>query len=628
MSDLPNIAGEVLAVDLETRDPDLVENGPGWGRGYGNIAGIALAVMDGPSFYLPIAHEVETEANLPVEGVKRYVSDMLDTDQLKFGANCMYDYGWLLYEGFKIGPGQWCDVQFAEALIEPNAKSFSLETLAQKYLKRGKVGSEIYQWCANQYRGQPTAKDQGGNIHRCPARIVAPYAEEDARLCIDIYRYQIPRLDDAELMDLFDFECQLIPLLVKMRLHGMNVDYYRAREADEELKTIEILKRKQLTDIAGKPINVNSSKELAVLYDKLGKEYPKTAKGNPSFTADWLKEQHSVEATLINDIRKISKARETFINGTIFEKQIDKKIYPSLHPLRSDDGGTITGRFSCSKPNAQQIPSRDDYLAPIIRSIFIPDKDHEWCKFDYSQIEYRMFAHFCDDRNVKEAYKDPKTDFHELVGGFLGGTIARGYVKNINFAKLYGASNAKILSMLRAYDSNTDVEEFVKIYERKFPAVKRLTDQIMRSVEIKGEIRTLLNRRTKFDLWVSKRNAFSMPVPYNQALNMYRGVDNIERANKYKAVNYLLQGSAADFMKKGMLDAYNSGIFDRVGYPHISVHDEIDMSYHPDYRKEFIELKKIMENAFQLTVPIIMDVEMGPNWGDVKEFDLEKEEYV
>lgn len=150
------------------------------------------------------------------------------------------------------------------------------------------------------------------------------------------------------------------------------------------------------------------------------------------------------------------------------------------------------------------------------------------------------------------------------------------------------------------------------LYDNRFPAAKRLLDTVSKEASDQGEIRTILNRRTTFDLF-APRFGKAKPLPYNKAVAAYG--NGVIRADTYKALNYKLQGSAADLIKKGMLDAYKEGLFDKVGYPHIQVHDELNFSYHPDLRKDFLDIIEVMENTLQLKVPVRMDAEIGPDWG-------------
>lgn len=606
---------QAIGLDVETYDPDLIEGGPGWARNWGHLVGISIAILGGKSYYFPLRHEVDSFDNIPREEIDPWLNDVLSKPIPKVGANLIYDIGWLLFSGYNV-VGPYYDVQFAEALLTPDSFSFSLDNISNKYLGESKITDELYKWCASKYRGKPDGS-QRANIYRAPPALVGPYAEADADLPLRILQKQEPLLEAEGLEELFRLESDLIEVLVNMRLRGVSVDLLRAAEASDELKLTETILREQLYKHAGFSVNVNSSKDLAALFDKAGLAYPTTAKGNPSFTGPWLDSQDSKEASMIKEIRKVNKARISFVENAILEKAINNKIYPSFHPLRSDSGGTVTGRFACSNPNAQQFPSRDEGMASIIRGIFVPENGHtHWLKMDYSQIEYRMFAHFSNDQALIDKYSIPGTDFHELVGSFLGEGIPRKPVKNINFMMLYGGGPSKVLAMLSELNLNIAPQTFMKLYDTNFPAAKELMNRTSRQAKDTGEIRTILNRKTTFDLWAPTKGK-AKPMPYNQAYYTYGG--GIERANTYKALNYLLQGSAADLIKKGMVDAHKAGLFNKVGYPHLQVHDELCFSYHPDYKRDFIDIIEIMENAIPLKVPVRMDAEIGLNWGNCKE---------
>lgn len=462
MYNLPNPATvTVVGIDTETYDPDLIEGGPGWGRNWGHVVGISIAIELNKVYYFPLRHTVEPEDNVEAEPVIAYLKDLLSRPIPKVGANLIYDVGWLNTLGIEVA-GPLYDIQFAEALINPDSRDLSLEAIAKYYLGTGKDSNELYEWCAKKYGGKPDSK-QRANIYRAPPRLVGAYAESDAILPLQILEKQEERLEELGLVDLFKLECRLIPLLIKMRQRGMPVDILKAHEAREDMICSEDIMQGMMDVQAGFKINVMSGPQLAKYFDKVGLDYPKTAKGNPSFTGPWLNGQHTKEAKLINDLRKIRKARGSFIENAIIEKAINSKIYPSLHPLRSEDGGTITGRFSSSKPNSQQFPARDEELAPIIRGIFIPEDGYtHWCKMDFSQIEYRMFAHFSGDDQIIQEYQDPVTDYHDLVGKLLGGKVPRKLVKNYNFASIYGAGIQKLAEMMSGMMSEEEAHALLK----------------------------------------------------------------------------------------------------------------------------------------------------------------------
>lgn len=614
----PNIPdNSFIGFDVETRDPGLTEEGPGWARGYGEIVGVSIS-LGYRSFYYPLRHYVEPEDNVEVEPVIKFLADVLGNPTIrKVGANLLYDVGWISEEGIEVR-GPCYDVQYAEALLESGTRTVSLDYLAKKYLGKQKESDEYTRWCDERYKG---FKDQRANIWRAPPRLVKPYAEADASLPLEIFNLQSPKLQTMGLADLFILECKLIPILVKMRRRGAPVDLIKAQEVRDELIYAEKLMRKDLFQRAGFHVNVNSGPDLAVFFDKEGIPYPRTAKGNPSFKGEWLEQQHHPAATMVKEIRKIAKARSTFVEKAILDKAVNGCIYPSLHPLRNDKYGTITGRFSSTAPNIQQVPARDEEMAPLIRGLFVPAPGFSHiCAIDFSQIEYRMLAHFVNkllgDTTLTDKYVSADTDFHQLVMDMLGVDAKhRKPVKNISFMKLYGGGLGKTAAMLAGLDLGMSARDFVKQYDLRFPQANRVMEHVENMIRGTNEIRTILNRRTVFNKYVHVDDKDSTPLPYSAAIAKY-GQFNIEIAGTYKGLNYLLQGSAADYMKSAMVLLEESGMYKKIGYPHATVHDELTWSYHPDLRLDFLDAKSVMENAIPLSLPMMADAEIGPTWGD------------
>lgn len=645
--DFPNLsAAKIIAIDTETYDPELTTHGPGWARNSGEIVGVSIAVDRHNSWYFPVGHTVQAEMNMDRVQVMRFLKHVLETDVPKVGANLQYDVGWLQEEGIEVG-GKLYDIQYAEALIDDTARSYALEVIAQKYLGEGKVSDQMYKWIDLAYGGP--AKKYRANIYRTPPCLVGPYAEADAWEPLEIFKKQWHILNELGLMPLFEVECGLIRPLIGMRRRGMPVDRHGTYRAKEELEKKEFEAQEALDAAAGFHVGVHTNDDLQMLFDKMNVRYPRTAKGNPSFKADWLEANNSKPAKLVNRVRKLNKARITFIENGILDKHVDGKVHPSFHPLRGERGGAVSGRFSSSDPNAQQIPSRDKELAPLIRGLYIPEDGYtDWLKMDLSQIEYRMFAHYSQDDALIAEYSQPGTDYHAIVSGFLGDKMPRPIVKNFNFMSLYGGGRKKTIKMIGDNLHKDDIEElclgmglntdgnmattlgshFVDLYAEQFPAAKTTMDRVSREAQSTGEVRTILNRRNTFELWEPIGRQGVMPLPYREAVQAYG--TSLQRAATYKALNRKLQGSAADLMKKGMLDAYNAGLFnsDRLGFPHVTVHDEFDFSYHPDLRKDFIEMKQCIEQAIPLKVPVIMDTELGTDWGHVKDFDLFTNKYI
>lgn len=640
--DFPNLSGvKIIGVDTETFDPNLLTHGPGWARGDGHLVGVSISAGPADSWYFPLRHELQKEMNMEIEPVIAYLKDILGVDRPAVGANVLYDVGWLGTEGIKI-KGTLYDVQYAEALLDEVAVSYSLDTIAKKYLGKGKFSEELYKWCALAFGGNAT-KRQAGNIYRAPITLVGPYAESDAHEPLAILNKQWGDLHQLGLLDLFKMECRLIPVLYGMQLRGMTVDLERTEKARIQLQDMEVTAQEELNAYAGFEVGVDVTDDLQELCDQKGISYPSTRKGNPSFVQKWLENHESKGLQLVTEVRKLQKNRVTFIENGILEKQVGGVVHPSYHPLRGERGGAVSGRFSSSKPNATQIPSRHPVFAPLIRGLYIPEKFYtDWMKFDLSQIEYRLFAHDSGDQDLIAAYQDPNADFHKVVGAFLGDKLPRKVIKGFNFGKLYGMQKAKTTQGMKDNLTIAEIEElfllaeltgdnqagaladyFINLYDTQFPSAEKTLQKYSTMAKASGEIRTILNRRSTFQLWgpVGYGNK-DAGLPYEEAILEYGY--KIERAHTHKALNRRLQGGAADLMKKGMLEAYDMGLFapDKMGFPHVIVHDEWGFSYHKDLKEDFKDFKQCLENTFELKVPIILDTDIGPDWGHVKRITL------
>jgi DNA polymerase-1 len=635
----PNLAGaRALSFDVETKDPELKKRGPGWARGKGHLCGLAVGTDDGGRWYFPMRHEVEKDQNLDPDHVLAWARDTLGNPrQPKIGANITYDIGWLKEEGVEVR-GPLYDVQFAEALLDERAR-VNLEELGQRYLGQGKQSNLLYEWCAAYYGGRSTANDQGGNIHRAPPRLVGPYAESDVDIPFRVLDKQWPLLVQQNLHALFTMECELIPLMIAMRFAGVRVDYDRAQHLHDEMLGLRDQSEREvysgpsvkqidaeIRGIVGFEVNTDASASIARAFDTLGLRYGRTEKGAPSFRAGFLETVQHPLAELILRRKRLKKLIGTFLKGYILDSHVNGRLFGQFHQLRASGKGARSGRYSSSTPNLQNIPSRS-VLGKIIRTIFIPDIGHkQWRKKDYSQIEYRGLAHYAvgpgaDD--VRARYlADPRTDFHKMVHGIIlaqtGQDLDRAYVKNTNFGTVYGMGVAKLAVQLGI--------PFVlakQVYETihgAAPFMKATMDETMIEAQRTGYITTILGRRSRFDLWVpfdweERQNAW--PLPYEQAITRYR--DPV-RAYLHKALNRRLQGSAADLIKAAMLQCWKDGVFDYVGVPRLTVHDELDFSDAGlQYSEEaFAHINRVMENAIQFRVPIMVEEEVGPNWGEVK----------
>jgi len=444
-----------IALDTETYDPDLLTKGPGWARGVGHIVGVSLAVSNGKGaidkWYFPIRHETNERDNLDPESTLKWLKTVLgDAAQPKIGANLTYDLGWLRHEGVDV-KGELVDVQFAEALLDESA-NVALETLGEKYLNEGKQSNELYDWLSSWVGGPATGKLRK-YIYKAPPSLVGPYAESDADLPLRLASAMYPLLLEKGLLDVFYMECKLIRLMLDMRFAGVSVDIEKAEQLSSVLEDRRLVVEGKLADIANRHINVDSAIDLSILFDKLDLPYATTEKGNPSFRKEFVAGIDHEVGDLIREIKKCRILKGTFVDNYILDSHIDGKLYGQFHQLRSEGGGTRSGRFSSSNPNLQNIPSNDPELAPLIRGLFIPDDGHTaWRKYDYSQIEYRLLIHDAVGRagdDIRAYFKaNPDTDYHvyaqDTVEAATGIRIDRKPIKNINFGLIYGMGVSKL----------------------------------------------------------------------------------------------------------------------------------------------------------------------------------------
>lgn len=577
----------MIAIDTETYDPDLKEKGPGVRRD-GYVAGLAIGTDSGERFYLPVRHKLG--GNLAPEHVLSWAKiNLTRPNQPKVGANLLYDLDYLEQEGVKV-EGPFHDVQIAEPLLDENKMSYALEVLGMEYLAEGKKDGALYQWCADSYGGKTTREGQATNIWRAPTTLVGPYAEGDVDLPLRIIGLQREELEKQGLTELFTLESELMPMVLAMRRRGVRVNV-EAAEKFHETATAEI---KRMTGDLGH-INVNAGEDLVRLCKKEGIQYPTTDKGNPSFRKDWLLHNPHPKMRMVSEIRTLMKLRDTFVKGYILGCNINGRIHCSFNQLRSDDSGTVSGRFSSSDPNLQNIPTRTA-MGKAIRAMFLPEEDEIWGRFDWSQIEYRLLTHYAmgtGSEEARETYRSkPDTDFHQMVCDMISKIIAieRSSAKNINFGLVYGMGEELLASILGV--SSEKARELIDAYHKGVPFVRYTANMASKRAQKREYIHTLLGRRRRFP-----GGNFT-----------------------HKALNALLQGGNADIMKKAMVLIWKSGVCDVLGAPLLTVHDELDWSVPKSAIAEeaMREVHHIMETCVTIKVPIIAAREEGVDWGHLK----------
>jgi DNA polymerase I-like protein with 3'-5' exonuclease and polymerase domains len=590
-----------IAIDLETRDPDLKSKGSGSVIGNGEVVGIAVAVP-GRKFYFPIAHG--SGPNMDRKRTLEWFKDIMASDAIKIFHNAMYDVCWIRNLGIKIN-GLIVDTMIAASLIDENRFQYSLNSISWDYLGHGKNEGALNE------EAKSRGLDPKADMWQLPAMYVGGYAEKDAELTLELWQIFKKEIIHQDIESIFNLETDLFPCLVDMKFKGVRVNAEHASVLKKQLIAREEALLFDIKKETGIDIQIMAARSIAKMFDQLKLPYDKTEKSKePSFTKNFLQEHPHPLVQKIAQAREINKAHTTFIDS-ILKFEHKGRIHADINQIRSDQGGTVTGRFSYSNPNLQQLPARNKDLGPMIRSLFLPDEGCTWGCFDYSQQEPRLVAHYAALYKFPSVYEvideynnDSSTDFHQMVAEMA--QIPRSQAKTINLGLFYGMGKTKLQAELGV--SKEKAAELFEQYHAKVPFVKQLINAASNRAQERGQIRTLLGRLCRFHLWEPNMFGMHKALPHEEALQEHG--PGIKRAMTYKALNKLIQGSAADMTKKAMVDLYKEGII-----AHIQIHDELDLSVEsPEQAKRIID---IMENAVTLEVPNKVDYESGDTWGDI-----------
>lgn len=595
-----------VAFDLETCDPHLKELGPGVRRG-SFIAGFSLAIEDGPAYYVPLRHEGGDNIEEGPEKAFQYLRDQSAVFRGDLvGANLPYELDFCFEQGIDFRLAWKRDVQVAEPLINEMAKSYSLQAISERYGLPGKDTTLLNE------AALAFGVDSRGGLWRLPGRYVGPYGEQDARLPLQLLRRQERIIEEENLWNIFDLESALLPVLVRMRRRGVRIDMRRLDRIeqwtlDEQRRSIQEIRAR-----SGYELNlsdITKPQALVKLFAKINVELPKTPTGRPSVAGDVLDSIDHPVADALNRARSLNHLRRTFILP-LRTHMIGDRIHCSFHQLRrekDEEGGGVEGtiaRLSSSHINMQNQPARNDEIGPIWRAIYVPDEDGFWACNDYSQQEPRGTVHYAELCGLPRAFEaaeqyrnDPSTDHHSMMAKLTG--LDRSYAKQIFLGLCYGMGGAKLCRKLglptqwvwserRAAMVEVAGPEGQKIldkFDETVPFVRMLSKMTSKAAERRGYITTLLGRRARF------------PKDVNGAYDW-----------THKALNRLIQGSAADQTKKAMVEA------DRAGYAlQLQVHDELDLTV--GSRQEAESLAELMRTCVELRVPSKVDVELGPSWG-------------
>jgi DNA polymerase I-like protein with 3'-5' exonuclease and polymerase domains len=591
-----------IAIDLETRD-DAITNklGAGWATGQGEVIGFAVAV-EGWQAYYPFNHL--GGGNMIYEQVIKYMHDVCALPATKIFHNAQYDVGWLRNMGITIN-GEIIDTMIAAAIIDENRWSYSLNNVARDYLGEIKAETDLIE----------AAKDHGvdpkAEMWKLPSEHVGFYAEQDARLTYLLWQRFKHEIKTQSLETVWELECKLLPNLIKMRERGIRVDVEKAGNLQTEFIAQEKLKLSAIKKLIGTDIDIWAARQIGQAFDKLKIEYPRTEKtGEPSFTQNWLHNSKHEISQLIVQAREINKFHNTFLQG-ILKYEHKGRVHAEINQLRSDNGGTVSGRLSMSNPNLQQLPARNKEFSPKIRGLFLPEEGHKWGSFDYSQQEPRMVVHYAasigdgyeGSQELVASYENASADFHQTVADLCG--IERTQAKTIGLGLMYGMGKNKLAASLGL--SKEDADILISKYNRKVPFVKMLSDRCMKKANDDGVIRTKKGRKCRFDKWETKDWGLHMADTEENIRAKY-GKDNMKRAYTYKALNRLIQGSAADQTKQAIVSCAEAGHL-----PILQIHDELCFNIKDEQQAK--EIKNIMENCMEFKVPSVVDVSLGDDFG-------------
>lgn len=611
-TELPDRLGGVVAVDLETRDEGIQDGrGKGWTwEDGGRVVGYSVAADDFCA-YLPIAHE--GGGNLDPGVVRRWLNHVLsDSSQPKIFANAMYDLGWARRDGVEIR-GPIYDVQWAEALLDEHRRSYSLDSIAKTHLGTGKDETTLRE-AARAYGVDPKS-----GLWQLPASYVGRYAEGDADLTRQIWVAQEPRLREEDLWDVFELEHSLMPLYLDMSARGVRVDVDRAevlkrRLRDEVEDILEEIHRR-----TGARVNVWAAGSIAKAFDAEGLHYGRTAKTRqPSITKQLLQSTDHWLARAILTAREKDKLAGTFLDGVILGNLHDGRVHGEIHPLKSDEGGTVTGRLSYSSPNLQFIPVRTEQGREI-RRLFLPEDGERWASLDFNQQEPRLLVHYASlvarggrplpgAVEARDRYQtDPDMNYHEFTAELTG--LPYEQAKIMNLAIIYGRGITSTSIELEL--SHEETRRMFDKHHDEMPFARALSEVCQQRVRRHGELKSLLGRRIRFPYWepASWDARDGRMYPLERAEREWPG-RQLVRARIHKALNSLIQPSAADQTKAAMRAVLDAGLGRHILF---QVHDELCCSVPDEATAQ--QIAKLMRDAVELEVPSRVDVDIDDRWG-------------
>lgn len=598
--DFPILEGRIAAIDTECTGLRWWEH---------RAFGVSVSTIDQDWYF-----------DLRNPGVLRWAKDQLPKLERAVYFNAKFDLHMLRESGIIMDKvyNECCMVN--AALIDEHRFSYSLDAVAADYTEFRK--DDIWFEMAQLFGGEPSRKAQIVNLHHAPEELVGRYAIADTRATFELWKVQRQIISRDNLTKVHDLEHRLLPKIVRMEKEGVPVDLDAANNAVQKLQLEIASKQHYLNKMAGFEVNVNPSlalKKLVAPYNRDGRWYAKdgtplseTPAGNPCMDQWAFKRMKMPEAELVLDIRTLRKTKETFLEGHILGHHNNGIIHANFNQTKSDnDKGTGTGRFSINNPALQQIHKRNKSIASIVRACFIPDSGDVWYCRDWSQMDFRIFAHYSKDKHLLKAYEDdPLADFHSTVAKLTGLPRNRdentggGNAKQINLGMVFGMGPGKMASEMglpytvrkgrggKEYMvAGEEAEELFMVYHSAVPGVASILDCASNVAKKRGYITTAMGRRLRFP-----------------------------NGSYHKAGGLLFQGTAADALKVKICEVDDYLESEGGGRLMLNVHDEFDCSINPEHEDRINkDIKNIIESFGQhdeihLRVPIRSDHGVGPNW--------------
>jgi DNA polymerase-1 len=581
-----SLAGkDVVSVDLETTSLQVRD---------ARIVGLAFSWEPDQGAYVPVAGPAGSEV-CPVEEALAALRPVLEAEKpAKVGQNLKYDMAVLRNYDIALG-GLRCDSMVASYLLRPSSRAHNLDALAARHLRYRPVKiSELIGEGARQ-----TTMDT------VPVEKVAPYSCEDADLALQLCRLLSRELDENDLWDLFTaLELPLVPVLASMEWVGVRVDVeHLAALSTEFAGKLEELERDIYRE-AGREFNVNSPQQLsAVLFEELG--LPRrggrrtTGFSTASDVLTALRNEHPIADYLLRH-RELSKLKSTYADAlTGMVNSRTGRIHTSFNQTV-----TATGRLSSSDPNLQNIPVRTPLGRRIRRAFVAGGEDMSLLSADYSQVELRIVAHCSEDPALRRAFEEDR-DIHRFVAAQVNGIPEedvtdqmRQQAKAVNFGILYGLSPYGLSNQIGV--PVAEAEQFIAGYFGRYPRVKQFIDSTVAQAHRDGYVRTLAGRRRRIEGLKASGAA--------------------RRAAERIAVNTVIQGTAADLIKRAMIDIHRGlhAVSARAQML-IQIHDELVFEA-PDEDMDAVSrfVSEKMSGALKLSVPLRVDVSTGKNWADAK----------